>query len=278
MNNSSDERDASWLIERHFVGDAFEDSLFNEQNQRRETACAWKIMSTSRHFGDLANGSWQWKAIGIPLSMFDKQLQGDIDLLIAMRPAPVMQEGRRIFPPPVYRCFELKAAKVKQDGTAKALKLGEQKVRSIKGQLDKLIDAGAQQVFLLEVFSVEAGYSASATGRMPDQVRDAIAHKLAEIQEADYGYVTMAIEQIPGFDESATGVAWPVATIKPAGIQEQTGAIRDIVEAIDSYATTAGARTYGAVITYCYTCKKLTHTQRTGPYFCSDCGQPFIPN
>lgn len=47
------------LFERHFIGAAFKDALFHTNNNQREIACAWKIMSSVMHFGPLANGSWR---------------------------------------------------------------------------------------------------------------------------------------------------------------------------------------------------------------------------
>ena len=75
------EEAAKRLFERHFIGAAFEDALFHTDNNLREIACAWKIMSSVLHFGPLANGSWRWRAVGIPLNLLDPSLQGDIDLL-----------------------------------------------------------------------------------------------------------------------------------------------------------------------------------------------------
>jgi hypothetical protein len=71
-----------------------------------------------------------------------------------------------------------------------------------------------QQVFLLERFIVEAGYSGAGVASMPQPVREAVSLKHEQIKRADYGYVTMAIEQIHGFAEGATGMLWPTATIK----------------------------------------------------------------
>jgi winged helix-turn-helix protein len=69
---------------KYFVGPAFEDSLYHTDNDEREKACGWKIMR-SPHFYELTNDSWYWRAVGIPLDLIDKSLQGDIDILFAAR-------------------------------------------------------------------------------------------------------------------------------------------------------------------------------------------------
>lgn len=125
------------------------------------------------------------RAVGIPLNLLDPSLQGDIDLLVAMLPTP--QRGSRGFPPPIYRCFELKTAKVTRNGDVKSLKTA--KFHKTIGQLEKLCGIGAQQVFLLETFIVEAGYSDAGLARMPLPVREAVSEKYAQMTGADYGYV-----------------------------------------------------------------------------------------
>ena len=193
---------ARWLIDRHFIGSAFGDALFHTENTVREKACSWKIMSSMRHFSPLSNQGWRWKAVGIPLNLLDSTLQGDIDLLFALLIPPRTENGRRVLPPPIYRCFELKTPKVNRDGDVQSLKTA--KFHKTMGQLEKLCDIGAQQVFLLEAFIVEAGYSdAMPTREMPMLVREAVAEKYEQIMRADYGYVAMAIEQVRGYAEEA---------------------------------------------------------------------------
>jgi len=258
------------LLERYFIGDAFEDTLFHADNELRERACSWKIMSSIRYFSPLANGTWRWKAVGIPLNLLDRSLQGDIDLLVAMLLPPT---GGK-FPPTVYRCFELKTAKITRTGVVKSLKSA--KFHKTMGQLEKLCDIGAQQVFLLEAFIVEAGFSDAGLALMPPSVREAVSSKHKHIMRADYGYVAMAIEQMRGFAEDSANRFWPTATIKSAKIKEPSGPFLDIIEAIEGYIEVSGVNRSFDVITYCDACKKLTHTHRTGPYLCRECKTPFI--
>lgn len=76
------------LINKHFVGDAFNDALFLTDNLVREKACAWKIQSSLMHFRLLTDQSWFWRAVNIPLNLVDKSIHGDIDLLFAVRGKP----------------------------------------------------------------------------------------------------------------------------------------------------------------------------------------------
>ncbi len=87
------------------------DELFNTDNNDREKACAWKIQSSLPRFSPLTNGSWMWRAVGIPLDLVDKSVEGDIDLMFAVRPTLV---GDGQVSTPIYRCFELKTSKVKR--------------------------------------------------------------------------------------------------------------------------------------------------------------------
>lgn len=93
---------------------------------------------------------------------------------------------------------------------------------------------------------------------------------------ADYGYVTMAIEQMWGFAEDAAGMRWPTATVKSAKINEPSGPFLDIIKSIETYIEASSANRGQDVITYCYACRKLTHTHPTGPYLCRECKTPFI--
>jgi hypothetical protein len=197
-------------LEEYFIGDAFDDALFNTDNNQREKVCSWKIQSNLLLYSGLTNSSWSWRAVGIPLDLIDKSIEGDIDLLFAMRHQSTVGDGRSRFEN-IYRGFELKTAKVKRSGEVKSLKDGQ--FRKTIAQLQKLCDFGLPQVFLLETFIVEAGYSPASKGRMPIEVGNSIANKRAQIENTEFGYAALAIEQKPGYSEADTGVLWPLATI-----------------------------------------------------------------
>src|ERR1700729_3790049 len=111
MTSSSDDDRANFanrLLEGHFIGDAFEDELFNHDNQTREVACAWKIMRSPQYQVLAMGAMWRWRAVGIPLNLLDPGEQGDIDILLKLRD----RKGGRFVD--ATRCFELKTAKVKR--------------------------------------------------------------------------------------------------------------------------------------------------------------------
>lgn len=131
-------------LKNYFIGDAFEDSLFNTDDQQREKACSWKIQSNTLLFSGLTNDYWRWRAVGIPLDLSDKSLEGDIDLMFAMRHRSQDRDGPARFAN-IYRGFELKTAKVKKSGEVKSLKDG--RFKKTIAQLQKLCDFGLPQFF-----------------------------------------------------------------------------------------------------------------------------------
>jgi hypothetical protein len=222
-------------------------------------------------FQALTNDSFYWRAVGIPLDIVDSSIKGDIDLLFAMR---VYNAGATPRFSRIYRCFELKTSKVARDGTVKSLKEG--KITKTLGQCQKLCRIGAPQVFLLEAFIAEAGYSQMSNGRMPDPVRESVAKKYDRMTSTNYGYVTMALEQIEGYSEEDTGVLWPAATIKEASTSAIGQSFQEIISAIETYISHIGGAGYSTVITYCNGCRELTSVHAQGPYMCHKCGQPLI--
>lgn len=262
------------LRDRHFVGEAFKDELFSIDNNVREKACAWKIHSKGPLFSPLTSGSiWLWRAVGLPLHLVDRSLEGDIDLMFALRGGPEHRNDEYVFPEPTYRCFELKTSKVTRSGEIKSLKEG--KFHKTRAQLEKLCQIGAPQVFLLEAFIIEAGFTVSSFA-MPDAVRNSVGRKYDQTMRADYGYVTLPIEQIRGFSEADTGLLWPVSTIKGAKSRTLRAPFSNFVSMIDAYVDRVGARGYGGVVTYCYQCESLTWAHHKGPYVCRGCGCPLI--
>ena len=134
-------------------------------------------------FSAHGTGFWSWRAVGIPLDLVDRSVEGDIDLMFAVRPPPTPEGHLR---PLIYRCFELKTSKVTRAGEVRSLK--DHKFRKTVKQLEKLLDFGAPQVFLLEAFIVEAGFYSTYGAGMPTSVRNSIASKLAQIEEPGVRY------------------------------------------------------------------------------------------
>jgi hypothetical protein len=260
------------LIQRHFVGSAFEDRLYNTDNNTREKACAWKIMR-SPHFQGLTQDSWFWRAVNIPLDLVDKSLQGDIDLLFATRRHELSQDGKHKFSG-LYRSFELKTSKVSRDGDVKSLK--RNKMHKVQGQLEKLCRIGSPQVFLLDVFIVEVGYSNFNNEGMPPAAKEAVAFKHEFISRSEVGYAVFAIEQIEAMDEDSTGMLWPTATIQAAETRPMGPSFRGIVDEIEGYIRRIGGVGYKEVISFCAGCKSLTHVESRAEPVCISCGRTLI--
>jgi hypothetical protein len=258
-------RFAQHLLNQHFVGDAFRDELFETDNNDREKACAWKIQSSSILVSPLATGRVRiWNAVGIPFELVDIEAQGDFDLMFALDPYPVKAET-------IYRSFELKTSKVGRDGKVTSLKTG--KFHKTIGQLEKLCEIGASQVYLLEVFIVEAGFSRTHN-TMPDSARESIEQKRHLIRGADFGYVVAAIEQIPGYDVQKAGMLWPTTEIQSAKLKPPLAPFTDVVQRIRDFNT--AKRAFRKVITYCQKCRDLTAANPAGPYVCETCGTSLI--
>ena len=128
---------------------------------------------------------------------------------------------------------------------------------------------------MLEAFIVEAGYSSDENG-MPSAVRESVGRKYESIMQADYGYVTLALQQIEGYAEEETGRLWPVATIKEAHTREIGKSFREIVAEIETFIVSIGGVGYSPVITYCYGCRSLAFVHARGPYLCPVCERPLL--
>jgi hypothetical protein len=262
---------AELLFARHFVGDAFTDELFNTDSNEREKVCSWKIQSYMPLFSPLTSQSWRWRAVGIPLDLVDKSIAGDIDLMFAVPPWP-NTSGQRA--ETTYRCYELKTSKVKLTGEVKSLKEG--KFRKTIGQLEKLMEFGAPQVFLLEAYILEAGYSRTVAGKMPIEVRNSISRKLERLNCLDCGYVALPIEQIPGYDENATGLVWPAEFVKRAKSRPMRGSFLKLIGAIEECVRSSTISKYRLVVTYCFSCRHLTAISAKGPYICNRCKSALV--
>lgn len=265
-------------LSKYFLGEAFEDALFNEENNIRELACSWKIMSTTILFGELLKlgyESWLWRGIGLPLHLADPSLQGDIDLMFALRRGEP-QNGRVKFIGPVYRCFELKTSKVTRNGDVKSLKEG--KFHKTKAQLEKLCKIGAPEVHLLEAFIIEAGFSTHPEmPAMPAAVRESIARKYNQIVGTEFGYVALPMQQMLGFDEQHTRLMWPTERIKHASISQLRPPFSNLVAAVEAHLAIASKeRGYSPVVGYCADCKSLTCVHQRGPYVCEKCEAPLV--
>lgn len=142
--------------------------------------------------------------------------------------------------------------------------------------MQKLYDIGAPEVFLLEAFIVEAGFSDRFGGTMPDVVRESVIKKRQQIDDADYGYVVMSLEQMSGFSENRTGILWPLTLLQRAKSQPPGQAFKSIINKIEEYAERIDVAKEKSIITYCEKCKSLTWTHPRGPYVCANCSNELL--
>lgn len=227
----------------------------------------------SPHFRGLTQDSWHWRAVNVPLDLVDRSLQGDIDLLFATRRHELVDGDKHKFSR-LYRSFELKTSKVSRDGEVKSLK--SNKMHKVQGQLDKLCRIGSPQVFLLDVFIVEAGYSNFDHDGLPPAAKEAVAFKHEFISRSEVGYAVFAIEQIEAMNEDDTGLLWPTATVQEAQTQPMGPSFRAFVSEIESYIQRIGHVGYGEVISFCTGCRSLTHVELRAEPVCRSCGRPLI--
>src|SRR5436309_13070424 len=122
-----------------------------------------------------------------------------------------------------------------------------QKMYKVQGQLEKLRRIGSPQVFLLDVFIVQAGYSNFNREGMPPAAKEAIAFKHEFISRSEVGYGVFAIEQIEAMDEDSTGMLWPTATIQQAETRPMGSDFRKIVDEVEAYIQRIGGVGYKEV-------------------------------
>ena len=262
----------SAFINRHFVGSAFEDRLFYQENNTRETAACWKILRKP-NFKSLTDNSWYWKAVGLPIDLLSDGPQGDLDLVFAVRGHSRRPDGGHSFRR-VYRCFEVKTAKVTAEGKVTSLKVN--KFGKVRAQLSKLWALGVPQLVLLEVFIIQAGYSQLGdTTAYPAAMRDVVAERYLSMTNAPWGYMISALEQMLGYSENDTGLIWPHQVFKGGKEQPIGKPFATIVTAVEQHIQHSGGSGYHTTVTYCYDCRKLITVDDRGPYECT-CGRPFF--
>lgn len=261
----------------HFIGDAFHDLLFNYDSQNREHATAWKLTRSPPHLSGLASDWWSWVAIGIPLNLIDKsQPQGDIDLLIARPDPECLRKGETGSVPQQYRVFELKVGTINQSGEARSMKIN--KFERTLAQLKKLANFGAEQIFLLEAYIVQAGFSQRGVASLPPDLVNAISDRSSRLLGKRFGYVLQLIEQVDGYDEEKTGIAHPPINILPAPRVIAETPFASLAQHIDEYLKGCNARNKQTVrvVGYCLSCRSLTTPQSYEMPQCHLCRRDLI--
>lgn len=238
--------------------------LFTSVSQIRETRSILKLLRDINAMA-LCNDSWHWFAVNIPYEAIEKNgFEGDIDILLKR---PRFMYGTKHDAGFTYRGFEVKTVIVNRNGHIKSAKRGVKKHQKIKEQLDKLKQFGCEQVFFLELFVLERGYSSRNTFPS-DEIQKEIIEKAKYLQKRGYGYVVMAEEPSTTHDDESGGVVHlPINVLKttnnPIGSNFQK-----LVDGIDKFLadkTTKDALAnllqhdqFGTKVGYCVSCKKLT--------------------
>lgn len=254
--------------------------LFTSDSQARETRSILKLLRGPNATA-LCNDTINWFAVNIPFETAKQNgFKGDIDIILK-RPRYFGERDAGF----TYRGFQVKTVVVDRLGNIKSSKRGSGKKNVIKKQLNFLKKFGCEQVFLLEIFVLERGYS--SFNRFPSvDIAQEILEKAKLLEGSGYGYVVMAEEPSTTHDDESGGMMFmPInvllATSNPIGSHFQ-----ELVDAIDAFFAepttikmTEGAprqRGFGPRIGYCSKCKALTLIIAMNPttYVCGRCKAP----
>lgn len=254
--------------------------LYKSEEQNLETRAIYKLLRGA-NMPALCNDTWEWFAVNIPYDSIEKNgFEGDIDIILK-RPRYLGSYDAGF----TYRGFEVKIAKVSSLGKIEKIHRGQSKERKIKKQLKKLKDFGCEQVFLLELFVLERGYSMGQHFPSEEIIKE-IQNKSKFLKNNGYGYVIMAEEPSNTHDEESGGIVHLPLNI----IQAQTNIVshnfNKLVENIDlvikqgftSISNTKKNHEFASSkATYCKTCKKLVMAVpvRYSSHICDNCKNKF---
>lgn len=246
-------------------------SLFSSHSQLRELKAIWKIFDTP-FFWFLCNDTFDWFAVNIPLDLLgNNKFKGDIDLLVSM-PRHIPSNNNTSSR---YRAFEVKSVSVNRGGVVKSSKRGKHK--KIFSQLNKLKKFGCEQIFLLELYVIERGYSDSQI--FPNkEITEEIESKRNNFISHGFGYVTIAQEPSPYFNEHSGGISHMPINVLPAKDQEVESAFSDLTKYIDEFykkeISNYNENRKFPVVSYCNKCKQLIMLYTDDYSFnCPDCGK-----
>lgn len=245
--------------------------LFSSSPQSREALAILKLIRGPNMWA-LCNDTVYWTAINIPLDIIGKgRYSGDIDIIVCM-PREFLNDAAGF----IYRSFEVKASLVHKGGLVKSLKSGKHKA-AVK-QLNKLRDFGAQQVFLLDIYIAERGYSAANSATLPREVIDEINRKAELLKQKNFGYVMLIEEPAPNINDELGGIAHMLVNILPTQEETMREPFTTLVKHIDSfYKSISTKKPIGGLplITYCKQCKELILLTVHGSDFsCPYCSRP----
>lgn len=238
--------------------------LFSSNHQARETRSILKLLRDINATA-LCNDTWQWFAVNIPYEAVEKNgFDGDIDIILKR---PRFLPGSTYDAGFTYRGFQVKTVIVDRYGHIKSAKRGIKQHQKIKKQLDILKKFGCEQIFLLELFVLERGYSGRNNFPSND-IKKEIFEKAKYLHKLGYGYVVMAEEPSPTHDDESGGMMhMPINVLRttnnPIGPHFQK-----LVDRIDVFLAETSTQSmlqdlsqydqFGTKVGYCTRCKKLT--------------------
>lgn len=224
-------------------------------NNRREKAAIWNLLDNSISLSALCNDTWKWFAVNIPLNLVDKnQPNGDIDILVHA----LFFKGGPDLLRSVYRCFEVKTSKISTNDEIKSLK-SIKKFKKIKGQLGKLKDFGANQIFLLWAFILEPRYDKA----LPKKIYIDAMKKLNQIAGSDFGYELFFIERSNTIRFNQN--------VHPAKELTIKGPFQKIIDELNNFWNNNHGSAFYTAISYCERCQRLTLVNISGPHHCEFC-------
>jgi hypothetical protein len=262
---------------RFFFGSGI---LFSSDSQARETRSILKLLR-GPNAAALCNDTWRWFAINIPYDAVEKNgFRGDIDILLK-RPRYFANHDAWF----TYRGFQVKTISVDKRGNIKSAKRGPSNLREIKNQLKVQKRFGCEQVFLLELYVLERGYSTH--NDFPSaNIQKEIVKKAKSLEKLGYGYVVMAEEPSITHDENSGGMVHMPINILQA-ISNPIGArFQKLVDGIDAFLARPATHEllqglsqrdpFGTKIGYCRLCKELTMWVPIGAasHICGRCKAP----
>lgn len=253
--------------------------LFKSSPGSRETRAILRILS-GMNATALCNDTWSWFAVNIPYHAVEKNgFRGDIDIILK-RPRYFLEHDAGF----TYRGFQVKVVLVDKYGHIKSAKRGPKNHYGIKKQLNILNQFGCEQVFLLEVFVLERGYS--QRNIFPSsEIKNELIEKGKYLRSLGFGYVVMAEEPSLTTDDEAGGmVHMPINILRASTnpISENFQKLADRIDAFLSNSSTESTlngnsqrRQLGPVVGYCGRCKSITAIASVGfmSGACSKCNK-----
>jgi len=255
--------------------------LFLGDRQSRETRSILKLLRDVNATA-LCNDSWQWFGVNIPYQAIERNgIEGDIDIILK-RPRYFIERDGGF----TYRGFEVKAVIVDRFGKIKSAKRSKSDYRKIVQQLDKLRNFGCEQIFLLELYVLERGYSSK--NRFPSKdIAKEIHRKRKLLEGLGYGYVVFAEEPSTTHDDESGGMLHVPINVLSATSNSVGYNFQKLADSIDSFLgeeptkkfvdNLSNQDNFGTKVGYCTVCKKLTMIYPVGltSHSCAWCDEPY---